>query len=140
MAIDSRLISFTTLAAATLLWALPGVSFAQGQPAGKARFEQYCSGCHGTDGKGDGPLANLLTVKPVDLTQLAKNNAGKFPGTKVMRTIDGRDTIRAHGTSDMPIWGVNFKAAGTRSSPTGESATRGMAQEIVLYIQSIQEK
>ena len=82
MAIDSRAISFTTLAAATLLWALPGVSFAQGQPAGKARFEQYCSGCHGTDGKGDGPLANLLTVKPVDLTQLAKNNAGNFPGTR----------------------------------------------------------
>ena len=140
MAIDSRATSFTTLAAATLLWTLPGVSFAQGQPAGKARFEQYCSGCHGTDGKGDGPLANLLTVKPVDLTQLAKNNAGNFPGTKVVRAIDGRDTIRAHGTSDMPIWGVNFKTAGTRSSHTGESATRGVAQEIVLYIQSIQEK
>jgi mono/diheme cytochrome c family protein len=140
MADYSRAISFTALAAATLLWALPGVSSAQGEPAGKARFERYCSSCHGTDAKGDGPIANLLTTKPVDLTQLAKNNAGKFPGTKVMREIDGRDTVRAHGTSDMPVWGENFKAAGTRSSHTAESATRGAAQEIVQYIQTIQEK
>lgn len=140
MAEYSRAIPFTALAAAALLWALPGVSSAQGEPNGKVRFEQYCSSCHGTDGKGDGPVANLLTTKPVDLTQLAKNNAGKFPGTKVMREIDGRDTVRAHGMSDMPVWGVNFKAAGTRSSHTAESATRGVAQEIVQYIETIQVK
>jgi mono/diheme cytochrome c family protein len=136
----SRTISFIASTAAILLWTLPGVSFAQGGPAGKARFEQYCSGCHGTEGKGDGPLANLLTAKPADLTQLAKSNAGKFPGTKVMRSIDGRDTVRAHGTSDMPIWGTSFKAAGSRSSHTSETASRGVAQEIVQYIQTIQEK
>jgi len=134
----TRTTSFAVLVAASV-WALYGVAFAQ-DDVGKARFEQYCSGCHGTDGKGDGPLANLLTEKPVDLTQLAKNNAGQFPGTKVLRGIDGRDTIRAHGPSDMPIWGVNFKQAGARSSHTAESATRGVAQEIVQYIQTIQEK
>jgi len=132
--------SFVALTATVLLCALSGVSSAQGGPIGKARFEQYCSGCHGTDGKGDGPLANLLTAKPADLTQLAKNNAGKFPGTKVMRSIDGRDTIRAHGTSDMPIWGTSFKVGGSRGSHTSESASRGAAQEIVQYIQTIQEK
>ncbi|HVB80206.1 MAG TPA: c-type cytochrome [Candidatus Binataceae bacterium] len=136
----SRAISFTALAAAALLWALPGISSAQGKPVGKARFEQYCSSCHGTDAKGDGPLAILLTKKPIDLTQLAKNNGGKFPGIKVMRDIDGRDTVRGHGTSDMPVWGVNFKAAGARSSHVAESATRGMAQEIVEYIKTIQEQ
>lgn len=140
MADYSRAISFTIMAAAALLLALPGVSSAQGEPAGKARFNQYCSSCHGTDAKGDGPLVTLLTKKPADLTQLAKKNGGKFPGIKVMRDIDGRDTVRAHGTSDMPVWGENFKAAGTRSSATGESAVRGTAQEIVQYIQSIQEK
>lgn len=136
----SRALSFTALTATALLWALPGVSSAQGGAGGQARFERYCSSCHGTDGKGDGPIANLLTEKPADLTQLAKNNAGKFPGTKVMREIDGRDTVRAHGTSDMPVWGESFKAAGARSSHTSESATRGAAQEIVQYIQTIQEK
>ena len=140
MADYSRAISFIVLAAAALLWTLPGVASAQGEPGGKARFEQYCSSCHGTDAKGDGPLVPLLTKKPADLTQFAKKNGGKFPGIKVMRDIDGRDTVRAHGTSDMPVWGVNFKAAGARSSHTGESATRGMAQEIVQYIQSIQQQ
>jgi mono/diheme cytochrome c family protein len=141
MADYSSSLPFAALAAAVLLWTLPGVSSAQGgAAAGKDRFERYCSSCHGTDAKGDGPLANLLTEKPADLTQLAKENGGKFPGIKVMRQIDGRDTVRAHGTSDMPVWGESFKAAGTRSSPTGESATRGTAQEIVRYIQSVQEK
>jgi len=141
MAHYTRALFFTALAAAALLWALPGISSAQGvAAAGKDRFERYCSSCHGTDAKGDGPLANLLTEKPADLTQLAKENQGKFPGIKVMHQIDGRDTVRAHGTSDMPVWGESFKAAGTTSSPTGESAVRGTAQEIVRYIESIQEK
>lgn len=140
MADCSRAISFIVLTATASLWALAGVSSAQGESVGKARFEQYCSSCHGTDAKGDGPLVTLLTTKPADLTQLAKKNAGKFPGIKVMRDIDGRDTIRAHGTSDMPVWGLNFKAAGTTSSHTGESAARGVAQEIVQYLESIQEK
>ncbi len=135
----SRAISFTTLAAAALLLALPGLSSAQGG-TGKARFEQYCSSCHGTDAKGDGPLANLLTTKPIDLTQLAKKNGGKFPGTKVMHDIDGRDTVRAHGTSDMPVWGENFKIAGTQPANVRETATRAKVQRIVQYIQSIQEK
>jgi hypothetical protein len=40
----------------------------------------------------------------------------------------------------MPVWGETFKAAGTTSSQTGESAVRGTAQEIVSYIETIQEK
>jgi mono/diheme cytochrome c family protein len=137
----TRAFCCSALAATLLFWALPGVSSAQGVAAGgKARFERYCSSCHGTDAKGDGPLADLLTKKPANLTQLAKNNGGKFPGIKVMHQIDGRDTVRAHGTSDMPVWGQNFKSMGTTSSQTGESAVRGTAQEIVSYLQTIQEK
>ena len=125
------------LAVVTFVCVLPGGSSAQ--QTGKAMFERYCSSCHGTDAKGDGPLANLLITKPADLTQLAKQNGGTFPGVKVMRAIDGRDEVRAHGTSDMPVWGERFKA---ESPPvhTRETAVRGTAQEIVQYIQSIQEK
>jgi mono/diheme cytochrome c family protein len=137
----TRVLCCSALAATLLFWALPGVSSAQGVAAGgQAKFDRYCSSCHGTDAKGNGPLASLLTKKPANLTQLAKSNGGKFPGIKVMREIDGRDTVRAHGTSDMPVWGETFKAAGTTSSQTGESAVRGTAQEIVSYIETIQEK
>ena len=127
-----------TIAVVMSVGLLPSASSAQ--EAGKATFERYCSSCHGTDAKGDGPLANLLTAKPVDLTQLAKQNGGTFPGVKTMRAIDGRDEVRAHGTSDMPVWGQRFKAETAAVAHTREAAVRGKAQEIVLYIQSIQEK
>jgi mono/diheme cytochrome c family protein len=128
-----------TLAVVTFVCLLPHASSAQQAATGKAMFERYCSSCHGTDAKGDGPLANLLTTRPADLTQLAKQNGGTFPGVKVMRAIDGRDEVRAHGTSDMPVWGERFKAE-SPAVHTRETAVRGRAQEIVQYIQSIQEK
>ncbi len=34
-----------------------GVALAAGDAAkGKAAFQQYCAGCHGASGKGDGPM------------------------------------------------------------------------------------
>ena len=110
MADYSRALSFAASAAA-LLWAIPGVLSAQGaRGRQKDRFERLLEvPWHGR--KRYGPLANLLTEKPAALTQLAKENGGKFPRIKVMRQIDGRDTVRAHGTSDMPVWGESFKAA-----------------------------
>jgi hypothetical protein len=55
-------------------------------------------------------VSNADTTKPADLTQLAKQNGRTFPGVKVMRGIDGRDEVRTHGTSDMPVWGERFRA------------------------------
>ena len=36
--------------------------------AGRDSFEFYCASCHGTGGKGDGPIASALKVPPTDLT------------------------------------------------------------------------
>jgi mono/diheme cytochrome c family protein len=62
---------------------LPGV-FATAVQAedldiGKAEFQSSCASCHGTDGKGKGPVSEQLKVPPPDLTMLAKNNNGVFP-------------------------------------------------------------
>lgn len=77
---------------------------------GKREYDSNCAACHGLKGKGDGPYKPFLTKSPIDLTVLSKNNAGTFPFDRVYNVIDGRLDIRAHGPSDMPIWGAEYSA------------------------------
>lgn len=126
----------------SFLWLWAGQSFAQEQEvaaAGKSVYDQNCAVCHGREAKGDGGAVSLLTVKPADLTQIAKRAGGEFPFWKVYRVIDGREDIKGHGTRDMPIWGAEFRSqAGSNS--TAEAQTRGRVLELVYYLQSIQTK
>jgi len=103
--------------------------------SGQARFAQYCAVCHGTDAKGNGPFANLMTTPPKDLTVLAKNNGGEFPFGRVYDSIDGRNLLKAHGTTDMPIWGREMKDEGLG----GETDLRGRLVETIVYLRSIQQ-
>jgi len=122
------------------LWA--GYSFAQEKEvstAGKIVYDKNCAVCHGRQAKGDGGAVSVLTVKPADLTQIAKKNGGEFPFWKVYGIIDGRNDINAHGSREMPIWGEEFRIQAS-SSPTAESEVRGRILELVYYLQSIQEK
>jgi mono/diheme cytochrome c family protein len=107
---------------------------------GMLEYRRHCAPCHGLNGKGDGPVAAVLTKKPTDLTQIAKGHAGTFPEDWVGKYIDGSDMIPAHGTSEMPIWGLEF----SRGTP---GLTKRMQHEVdtrirllVDYIKSIQEK
>jgi len=109
---------------------------------GALQFRQHCAPCHGPAGKGDGPVAKVLTKKPTDLTLLAKNNNGEFPDKKVEAFIDGSEMVVAHGTREMPIWGVAFRrshtAPGVPELTPQEVAER--IRSLVDYIKSIQEK
>ena len=87
----------------------PGVSSISGAYA----FRTYCASCHGTEGKGDGPLAENLRFHPPDLSLVAKRNGGAFPTEKVHRIVDGRKPLPGHGGPDMPIWGDAFRNADT---------------------------
>lgn len=82
--------------------------WAQQLDEGKTEFLSSCASCHGTDGKGKGPVSAELKATPPDLTVLAKKNNGVFPVNTVYQIIDGRDSIPSHGTRDMPIWGWRF--------------------------------
>lgn len=102
-------------------------------------YLKYCSACHGSDGKGDGIVSQLMQPRPTDLTQLAKQHGGEFPAISVMQTIDGRKTVRAHGDPDMPVWGEVL------ASPVGgvvgaEPGTRSMVMQIANHLKSIQSK
>jgi mono/diheme cytochrome c family protein len=106
------------------------------EEVGKARFIEGCAVCHGVDAKGTGPVANVLTPKPSDLTMLSKNNGGAFPFMQVYDTIDGRALPSAHGTREMPIWGKRWKGG---PSPAAETALRGRILEMIVYLRSIQQ-
>lgn len=78
-------------------------------PTGEQMYKQYCATCHGTDGRGNGPLAPLLKTPPPDLTMLAKRHLGKFPYEYVANILEFGPGVSAHGSSDMPAWGPLFR-------------------------------
>lgn len=97
-------------------------------------YNQYCAVCHGTTGKGDGPAAVALKKAPTDLTQLAKKNGGKFPEAKVSHYISGQETVAAHGTRDMPIWGQIFHSIDAQDKMKDDLRVHNL----VTYVQSLQ--
>ena len=101
-----RTLAWLVTAAATGAWTLAAVA----QPAtdlGKREFDSNCASCHGSDGRGGGAYVELLKRSPPDLTTLSQRNGGVFPLSAAYEVIEGRG--RGHGTSDMPVWGQDYK-------------------------------
>lgn len=116
-------------------------TWAQEDIIGLDSYQAHCAVCHGSTGVGDGEFADVLTVKPADLTLLASKNNGVFPFLNVLRTIDGRTTLRAHGSSVMPIWGDVFKSeVGESAGPFGsEVLVRAKVVALVDYLETLQK-
>ena len=102
---------------------------------GKSTYRVYCASCHGLKAKGDGSIAEYLTVPPADLTLISSRNDGEFPAEMVYKVIDGREKVRGHGSADMPVWGEVFLES--RETPDAE-AVKQRITELVHFIQSIQ--
>ncbi len=100
--------------------------------SGREIFHAYCATCHGADAKGNGPAAAALKTSPLDLTQLARHNSGKFPGAAVNETL--RDVSQAaHGSAEMPVWGPVLQSV---SGNPREMDLR--INNLVAYLNSIQ--
>ncbi|GGF85402.1 MULTISPECIES: c-type cytochrome [Mameliella] len=96
------------IARLALLSLMAAPAFAQDADIGRAHFYTHCATCHGLEGKGDGPMAGVLTIPPTNLTELTIQNGGVFPLARVVQRIDGRDPLVAHG-SPMPVFGDFFE-------------------------------
>jgi mono/diheme cytochrome c family protein len=105
--------------------------------AGREVFEFYCAPCHGRSGRGDGPVAAALTTRPTDVTLLARQRGGVFPGAEVRTMLAGSSErpTPAHGSREMPVWGPIFRAL----DPDARRAEARLAG-VVSYLESIQVK
>lgn len=124
-----------------------GAAFAQQQATdiGKQEFTENCASCHGVDGKGNGPLGNLLQRSPPDLTQLAKNNKGVLPINRLYEVIDGVG-VPSHGTRDMPVWGWEYRVENAQNLREARgrydeaAMVRGRILTLLEYISRIQAR
>ena len=85
---------------------------------GRGLYVSYCQLCHGTSGKGDGPLAKAMEISQVDLTTTVRARSDTFLkkviSGKGRQTITGRD--RHNLLSDaMPEWKDIFSESQLKS-------------------------
>jgi mono/diheme cytochrome c family protein len=129
-----------TVVAAAALSALACSETASPPPGGEALFAQHCASCHGASGAGDGPLAAELRVAPANLRTIAKRNGGRFDEDAVLRTIDGRRAVAAHGPRDMPVWGELFESEFAAEGAPRPAVTSVMrAQLLTDYVRTLQD-
>ena len=90
---------------------------------GRRLYVSYCQLCHGTDGRGDGPLAKAMKISPADLNTTVRSRSDTIL-TKIItgegrQTITGRD--RHNLLSDaMPEWKDVF--------------SRSQVEELIAYL------
>jgi cytochrome c oxidase cbb3-type subunit 3 len=85
---------------------LGGTAAAQGDPkAGRQLYNKWCISCHGLKGKGDGPVAATLPVKPGDHTNRTRVNG--LSDAYLFTII--KEGGQAVGRSQMmPPWGTQL--------------------------------
>jgi mono/diheme cytochrome c family protein len=118
--------------------AAPQARAAAGAPDGAALYRTYCASCHGTTGRGDGPVAAVLRVPPADLTMLAQRNGGTYPADRIAERIDGRANVAAHGPSEMPVWGDALSSQSLAGQ--GENALRTRVGALVEHLRTLQAR
>jgi mono/diheme cytochrome c family protein len=105
---------------------------------GHRYFVRYCASCHGQDGLGDGAVAKSLARPPANLRKLGDKYGVPLPTHRIAELIDGRDTVRAHGNRDMPVWGERLYALG--HGEKGEAGIGEVIAKIIAYLGSIQDR
>lgn len=106
------------------------------QRRGETLYRAYCLNCHGAEGRGDGPMTEVLRSEVPDLTLLAARHDGTFPAEHVRQSIDGRYRVKGHGLREMPVWGLSFQQRGRPGDQEDEVQQR--LGDLVEYLRSLQ--
>lgn len=101
---------------------------------GKDLYVAYCASCHGSEGKGDGPVAPALKASVPNLRVLAKGNRGVFPRERVEKMMLHGAT-GPHGSAEMPVWGPLFRRV-QNDQDLGLVRVRQLSE----HLKSIQDK
>jgi mono/diheme cytochrome c family protein len=107
--------------------------------SGEDLYRRFCASCHGVEGRGDGPVASTLSVEVPNLTLLASRGNGADLRDRIVRIIDGRYIIGAHGTRTMPIWGEDLQRLEI-GNPDAERSTQTIIGRLADYVTSLQRK
>lgn len=108
---------------------------------GRGDFKTFCAGCHGSDAKGGGPVADVLNVEPPDLTGITARNGGTYPRGKVMATIYGYTKADKNG-ANMPEFGplIDGKTVFYDAGDGVQTPTPWRLVALANYLESIQAK
>ncbi len=101
---------------------------------GKQEYLMHCAACHGLEGRGDGPIGQMLKTPAPNLALIAQRNGGTYPAQKVYEIIDGSSVVAAHGTRDMPLWGDRYRRDPKPQTPDQTSAASDLAQQRILSL------
>jgi mono/diheme cytochrome c family protein len=108
--------------------------------AGRQEYLAACAACHGENADGNGPIASMFKVRVPDLRTIAASNNGTFPTSEIIKIVDGRTAVRAHG-NPMPLFGQRYQneLTGEISGLAAGQVARARVLELVYYLESIQE-
>lgn len=117
------LIHRTIGATVVLLAVAPGMAHTQeADLPGRVTYERWCAGCHGLEGRGDGPAAAFMLPRPRDFTsglyQIKTTVAGSLPSDDDILHI------------------INEGMPGTAMPGWSESLTDDQRHDLVAYLKS----
>lgn len=118
-----------------------GVSGRAEEPDGALLYAESCATCHGPAAEGDGPRAGDYETAPPDLTLFAAHADGVFDAGRMVRLIDGREGLAAHG-GPMPLFGGlltgrTVEVVGADGIPV---STTDRIAAIVAFIETLQKE